>query len=63
VKGKFAKCEDILRKFARDVRQRQRNELRSLLGKGSVKEENKGDVQESKKPVMANYVNLMSSAV
>src|SRR3972149_10948573 len=41
VKGKFAKCEDIRKKFARDVRQRQRNELKSLLGKGSMKEESK----------------------
>jgi hypothetical protein len=57
VKGKFAECEDIRKKFARDVRLRQRNELKSLLGKGSVKEENKSDIQESRKPVMANYVN------
>ncbi len=32
VKGKFSKCEDIRKKFARDVRQHQRDELRSLLG-------------------------------
>jgi hypothetical protein len=57
VKGKFAKCEDIRKKFARDVRQRQRNELKSLLGKGSVEEKSKKDVQESRKPVMAKYVN------
>src|SRR4030043_537653 len=30
VKGKFAKCEDIRNKFARDVRRHQRDELRSL---------------------------------
>ena len=56
VKGKFAKCEDIRKKFARDVRQRQRNELKSLLGKGSVEEKNKKDAQGSKKTIMANYV-------
>ena len=56
VKGKFAKCEDIRNKFARDVRQRQRNELKSLLGKGSPEEKSKEDVQESRKPVMANYI-------
>jgi len=47
VKGKFAKCEDIRKKFARDVRRRQRDELKSLLGKGSVEEKSKKDVQES----------------
>ena len=57
VKGKFAKCEDIRKKFARDVRQRQRNELKSLLGKGSAEEKSKEEVQESRRPVMANYVN------
>jgi len=56
VKGKFAKCEDMRKKFARDVRQRQRNELKSLLGKGSVEEESKEDGRGSRKPVMANYI-------
>jgi len=57
VKGKFAKCEDIRKKFAREVRQRQRNELRSLLGKGVAEEARKEEVQELRKPVMANYAN------
>ena len=57
VKGKFAKCEDIRKKFAREVRQRQRNELRSLLGKGVAEEPRKEEVQELRRPVMANYVN------
>jgi hypothetical protein len=57
VKGKFAKCEDIRKKFAREVRQRQRNELRSLLGKGVAEEARKEEVQESRRPVMASYVN------
>jgi hypothetical protein len=35
VKGKFAKCEDIRRKFARDVRRQQRDELRLLLSKAA----------------------------
>ncbi len=56
VKGKFAKCEDIRKKFARDVRQRQRNELKSLLGKGSVEEKSREKAQGSRKSVMANYV-------
>ena len=38
VKGKFAKCEDIRRKFARDVRRNRREELRALLDKVAVKE-------------------------
>jgi hypothetical protein len=37
VKGKFGKCEDIRKKFARDVRRQQRDELRSLLGKGGCR--------------------------
>jgi hypothetical protein len=57
VKGKFAKCEDIRKKFAREVRQRQRNELRSLLGKGIAEETIKEEVQELRRPVMASYVN------
>ncbi len=56
VKGKFAKCEDIRKKFARDVRRRQRDELKSLLGKGNMEEKGKKDAQESRKPIMANYV-------
>jgi hypothetical protein len=57
VKGKFAKCEDIRKKFARQVRQRQRNELRSLLGKGVAEEARKEEVEELRRPVMASYVN------
>jgi hypothetical protein len=57
VKGKFAKCEDIRKKFAREVRQRQRNELRSLLGKGVAEEAIKEEVRELRRPVMASYVN------
>ena len=56
VKGKFAKCEDIRKKFARDVRRNQRDELRSLLGKGGDKEERGGVVSKSKGPVLAIYI-------
>lgn len=56
VKGKFAKCEDIRKKFARDVRRNQREELRSLLGKVGAKEESEETVSESKGPVLATYV-------
>src|SRR4030043_1181188 len=55
VKGKFAKCEDIRRKFARDVRRNQREELRSLLGKVGAKEKNEEAISDSKEPVLATY--------
>jgi hypothetical protein len=56
VKGKFSKCEDIRKKFARDVRRNQREELRSLLGKVGTKEESGGAVSESRGPVLATYI-------
>jgi len=56
VKGKFAKCEDIRKKFARDVRRDQRDELRSLLGKVGAKEKNEGAVSELKGSVLAIYI-------
>jgi len=56
VKGKFAKCEDIRKKFARDVRRNQREELRALLGKVGVKEKNEEAVSDSKGPVLATYI-------
>ena len=56
VKGKFAKCEDVRKKFARDVRQHQRDELRSLLGKVGAKENNEKAVSESKGSVLAIYI-------
>lgn len=56
VKGKFAKCEDIRKKFARDVRRNQRDELRSLLGKVGAKEKNEEAVSESKGSVLAVYI-------
>jgi len=55
VQGKFAKCEDIRKKFARDVRQRQRQELRSLLGKAILLKEDEEDLGGKRKPVLANY--------
>ena len=56
VKGKFAKCEDIRKKFARDVRRNQRDELRSLLGKRDVKVEGGEVVLKSRGPVLASYI-------
>jgi len=54
VKGKFAKCEDIRKKFARDVRQRQRQELGSLLGRKSTLEV-EVDFGAKRKAVLAKY--------
>jgi len=56
VKGKFAKCEDIRRRFARDVRRNQREELRALLGKAGAKEERRGPLLEAKGTVLAAYI-------
>ena len=56
VKGKFARCEDIRRKFAKDVRRNQREGLRALLGKVGVKERNQKAVSESRGPVLASYI-------
>ena len=56
VKGKFAKCEDIRKKFARDVRRNQRDELRSLLGKAGAEEESKEVVSELGRPILSSYI-------
>ena len=56
LKGKFQKSDDIRRRFARDVRSYQRNELILLLGKKILEEEErKGGFYEGKKPVLAKY--------
>jgi len=56
LKGKFQKSEDIRRRFARDVRVHQRDELISLLGKKIFHEV---DVEFSKgtPPVLAKYIS------
>ena len=56
VKGKFAKCEDMRKKFSKDVRLHQRKELRALLGKGISKEENARKEAETRRPVLAHYI-------
>jgi len=55
VKGKFAKCEDIRKRFARDVRRHQQQELRNILGKNISLEEAEEDLTGARKPVLANY--------
>jgi len=56
-KGKFAKSEDMRRRFARDVRSQMRDELTSLLGKRAPqKEDEEEEREEGKQPVLAQYI-------
>jgi hypothetical protein len=56
-KGKFAKSEDMRRRFARDVRSQMRDELTSLLGKRAPqKEDEERERKEGKQPVLAQYI-------
>ena len=54
VKGKFASCEDIRKRFTRDVRRQQRQELRTLLGKAIPLQEDEEDHTGARKPVLSN---------
>ena len=54
-KGKFAKSEDMRRRFAKDVRSKMRDELTSLLGK-RVPQEEEAEREEGKQPVLAQYI-------
>jgi hypothetical protein len=58
LKGKFQKSDDIRRRFARDVRSYQHNELISLLGKKILEEEEEeeGEFYEGRKPVLGKYI-------
>jgi hypothetical protein len=55
-KGKFAKSEDMRKRFAKDVRSQMRNELTSLLGKRVPLEEDEEDREEGKQPILAQYI-------
>ena len=57
-KGKFLKSEDIRRRFARDIRSRQHNELLSLLGKEKVSEIEERNLASGKQAVLANYIDV-----
>lgn len=56
VAGKFPRSEDIRRRFARDVRLFQRQELRAILGKSFEVEEELSEKSEGRSPVLARYV-------
>ncbi len=55
-KGKFAKSEDIRRRFAKDVRAHQRDELISLLGKKIVHEV-EVEFFKGAPPVLSKYIS------
>lgn len=57
--GKFSRAVDIRRKFARDIRECQRNELRALLGKTLKIQADESDpdiTSAGRQPVLAKYV-------
>jgi hypothetical protein len=56
-KGKFLRSEDIRRRFARDVRSRQHNELLSLLGKEKVSEVEEERLAIGRQPILGNYID------
>ena len=55
-KGKFLKSEDVRKRFARDIRSKQHDELLSLLGKEKVLELEDKHLAIGKKPVLATYI-------
>lgn len=55
-KGKFAKSEDMRRRFARDVRSQMRDELISLLGRRVPRDEEEKEQDEGRRPVLARYI-------
>ena len=57
-KGKLPRSEDIRRAFARDMRQRQNTELRSLLGREIpivVDDSADEDTADGRRPVLAGF--------
>jgi len=56
-KGKFLKSEDIRRRFAKDIRLRQHNELLWLLGKEKVSEVEEGRLAIGRQAVLADYID------
>jgi len=60
VKGKFAKSQDLRRKFAKDIRLIQRDELDSLLGRVRIIEEipERPGNGNRRRPVLAAYFSI-----
>lgn len=57
-RARFPRSEDIRRKFARDIRQCQREEFGDIIGKASKPEDEQEetDAQEGRQPVLAGYI-------
>jgi hypothetical protein len=55
-KGKFAKSEDMRKRFAKDVRTKMRDELTSLLGKRVPQEVEEEEREEGRQPVLAQHI-------
>jgi predicted GIY-YIG superfamily endonuclease len=55
-KGKFLKSEDIRRRFSKDIRSKQHDELLSLLGKEKVTKVEKRRLDTGRQAVLANYI-------
>ena len=54
--GKLPRSEDIRRRFARDVRQRQREELRALIGKISLTAADEVITPNGHQPILAGFI-------
>jgi RAMA domain-containing protein len=57
-KGRLPGSEDMRRKFARDVRQSQRLELRELIGKLVKPDDEELDIPDGRQPVLAVYTKV-----
>jgi predicted GIY-YIG superfamily endonuclease len=55
-KGKFLKSEDIRRRFSKDIRSKQHDELISLLGKEKISEVEETRLVTGKQAVLADYI-------
>ncbi len=55
-KGKFLKSEDIKRRFARDIRSKQHDEILLLLGKQKKLKAEKTPLDTGKQAVLAKYI-------
>jgi hypothetical protein len=59
VKGKFAKSQDLRRKFARDIRLIQRQELDRVMGRIRLVADDEGPSDDGRRaPVMAAYLTM-----
>jgi hypothetical protein len=57
-KGKLPQSEDMRRKFAREVRELQRRDLRALIGRLVKPEDEAPDALDGRKPTLATYTKV-----